>query len=227
MGSGDWIKNILSLKKKKDDRSKKLKESSAPKKSNGFKQEHASQKEYAKITNGASNGNPGVLGMHVEDIAATHIQTAFRAYMARKALRRLKGTVRLQGLIQGHSIKKQASTTLSYLHSWSSIQAQIRARRLFMVTEGRNRQKKLENQLKLEAKLHDLEVDWNGGSETMDEILSRIYQREEAAVKRERTMAYAFSHQVTQSQEYYSISFASSVIPEHYRSNLFAVESQF
>lgn len=27
-----------------------------------------------------------------------------------------------------------------------------------MVTEGRLRQKKLENQLKLEAKLHDLEV---------------------------------------------------------------------
>lgn len=30
----------------------------------------------------------------------------------------------------------------------------------------------------------------------MDEILARIYQREEAAVKRERAMAYAFSHQV-------------------------------
>lgn len=30
----------------------------------------------------------------------------------------------------------------------------------------------------------------------MDDILSRIYQREEAAVKRERAMAYAFSHQV-------------------------------
>jgi hypothetical protein len=30
----------------------------------------------------------------------------------------------------------------------------------------------------------------------MDEILSRIQQREEAAVKRERAMAYAFNHQV-------------------------------
>lgn len=40
------------------------------------------------------------------------------------------------------------------------------------------------------------QVEWCGGSETMEEILARIHQREEAAVKRERTMAYAFSHQV-------------------------------
>ncbi|XWS28056.1 hypothetical protein CRYUN_Cryun25bG0033100 [Craigia yunnanensis] len=53
----------------------------------------------------------------------------------------------------------------------------------------------MENQLKLEAKLHDLEVEWCGGSETVEEIFSRIQQREEAAVKLERDMAYAFSHQ--------------------------------
>jgi len=39
-------------------------------------------------------------------------------------------------------------------------------------------------------------VEWCSGSETMEEILSRIHQREEAAIKRERAMAYAFSHQV-------------------------------
>ena len=40
------------------------------------------------------------------------------------------------------------------------------------------------------------QVEWCNGSETMEEIISRLYQREEAAIKRERTMAYAFSHQV-------------------------------
>jgi hypothetical protein len=30
----------------------------------------------------------------------------------------------------------------------------------------------------------------------MDDILARIQQREEAAMKRERAMAYAFNHQV-------------------------------
>ncbi|KAL3519928.1 hypothetical protein ACH5RR_018077 [Cinchona calisaya] len=64
-----------------------------------------------------------------------------------------------------------------------------------MVTEGNLRQKKIENQLKLEEKLHDLEVEWSGGSETIEEVLARIQLTEEAASKRERAMAYAFSHQ--------------------------------
>ncbi|KAB2029449.1 hypothetical protein E1A91_D05G170500v1 [Gossypium mustelinum] len=133
--------------------------------------------------------------MPIEDLAATRIQTAFRAYRARKQLRRLKGIVRLQAQTLNSSIKKQATTTLNYLHSWSIIQAQIRARRLCMVTEGHLRQKKIANQIKLEAKLHDIEVEWSCGPETMEEILTKIHHREEAAVKRERTMAYAFSHQ--------------------------------
>lgn len=41
-------------------------------------------------------------------------------------------------------------------------------------------------------------MEWNGGSETIGEALARIHHREEAAVKRERAMAYAFSHQVRQ-----------------------------
>jgi hypothetical protein len=82
----------------------------------------------------------------------------FDLLQARKTLRRLKGIVRLQILTQNYPVKRQATTTLSHLHSWSKIQAQIRSRRLCMVTEGRLRQKKLENQLKLEAKLHGLEV---------------------------------------------------------------------
>ncbi|XP_059663895.1 protein IQ-DOMAIN 9 [Cornus florida] len=211
MGSGDWFKNVISLKKVKVGRSRLLKGTSASAKSNGIKWKNLSEEESTNFANGAStgnptvltnfandgasNGNPRVLSMPVEDVAATQIQTAFRAYMARKTHRHLKGMVRLQILTQRYSTTKQASTTLSYLHSWSRIQAQIRARRLCMVTEGRIRQKKLENQLKLEAKLHDLEVEWCNGSETMEEILGRIHQREEAAVKRERAMAYAFSHQ--------------------------------
>ncbi|XP_061983257.1 protein IQ-DOMAIN 9-like isoform X1 [Populus nigra] len=201
MGSGDWFKTIISIKKVKDDSSKQAKVLNHPKgsstsaKSNGFKWKNKLQKESASFANGSNRANPRFPDMPVEDLAATRIQTAFRAYRARKTLRCLKGKVRLQIITQNNSFKKQAATTLNYLHSWSQIQAQIRARKLFMVSEGRLRQKKLENQLKLEAKLHDLEVEWSGGSETMEKIVARIHQREEAAVKRERAMAYAFSHQ--------------------------------
>ncbi|KAL7089098.1 hypothetical protein ACP275_13G167500 [Erythranthe tilingii] len=192
MGSGVWFKNIINKKKVKGDGSQKLKRYSAPANINGYKEELCSEKECAVLSNGASavRRRPSI-----EDAAAIKIQTAYRAYSARGIFRRMRGTVRLQNLVQCDSIKKQALTTLSHLHSWSRTQSQIRERRVHMVTEGRIRQKKLESQLKLEAKLHDLEVEWSGGSETFGQALAKIHQREEASVRRERAMAYAFSHQ--------------------------------
>lgn len=191
MGSGDWFKTIISRKKVKVDKSKG---SSASKKATGSKSKDHSQKN---IVNGGkvSSRTKAARDKPSEDVAATRIQTAFRAHMARKLLRRMKGVIRFQKLTQAQSVKKQSTSTLTHLHSWSRIQDQIRERRLSMVTEGRIKQKKLENQMKLEAKLHDVEVEWNGGSDTMDDILARIHHREEAAVKRERALAYAFSHQ--------------------------------
>eukprot|EP00256_Glycine_max_P065402 XP_025979997.1 protein IQ-DOMAIN 1 [Glycine max] len=82
----------------------------------------------------------------------------------------LTGFTKLKIQTKGSSAKKQVVTTITYLHSWSKIQDEIKARRICM-------------------------VEWCGGSETKKEILSRLHQREEAAVKRERTMAYALSHQ--------------------------------
>ncbi|KAI4371028.1 hypothetical protein MLD38_019305 [Melastoma candidum] len=191
MGSGDWIKSIISLKKAKSRGANRLKAPADISKSSRFSRKSHTEKEF----NGTSDGTSTPLLMLSDDRAAIRIQTAFRAYAARKALQRLKRIVRMQKLTQRFPVQRQAVTTLGYLHSWSKIQAQVRARRLSMVTEGRMRQKKLENQMKLEAKLHELEVDWCGGSESMDEILAKIHQKEEAAVKRERAMAYAFNHQ--------------------------------
>ncbi|XP_057795934.1 protein IQ-DOMAIN 10-like [Salvia miltiorrhiza] len=179
MGSGDCFKNILGLKRSK---------------SNGRRSKH-STKESGILANGGSR-KKGEFRQLTQDSAATRIQTAFRAYKARKALRGLKGVDRFRGVVEGHfSVRNQAMSALNHIHFWSRIQAEIRARWLSMVVDSRARQKKLENQLKLDAKLNELEVEWSSGPETMDEILNRIQQREAAAAKRERTMAYAFSHQ--------------------------------
>jgi hypothetical protein len=51
--------------------------------------------------------------------------------------------------------------------------------------------------LVLNATYNKSQVEWSGGPETMEETLGRIHQKGEAAVKRERAMAYAFSHQVS------------------------------
>ncbi|GMJ10147.1 IQ-domain 10 [Hibiscus trionum] len=200
MGSGNWFRSFICLKKSKSSRSKQAKDPSiqlqlSNEKSNGEERiDHEGPEEEGRspATTGGSQSSPGNA---VEQIAAARIQKAFRAYRARKTVRRLRDAGRFNVLIQGHTVKKQTTSTLGYLHSWCNVQSQIRARRICMVTEGRLKQKRMENQMKLEAKLHELEVEWCGGSETMEEILSRIQQKEEAAVKRERAMAYAFSHQ--------------------------------
>ncbi|KAL1365236.1 protein IQ-DOMAIN 9 [Arachis hypogaea] len=192
MGSGHWFKTIIRLRKSKQSRSKKSKGSLASLKIN-----NNTERESSGSANGTSTASENLVssGVPLETIAATRIQMAFRAYKARKSLGRLKGLAKLKILTEGYSVRKQATTAINYLHSWSKIQTDIRARRICMVTEDRIRRKKLDSQLKLEAKLHDLEVDWCGGPETMEEIVARLHQREEAAVKRERAMAYAFSHQ--------------------------------
>uniref|UniRef100_A0A7N0U2U2 Uncharacterized protein n=1 Tax=Kalanchoe fedtschenkoi TaxID=63787 RepID=A0A7N0U2U2_KALFE len=197
MGSGDWLKTLTGSKKAKGIGKKQKKGTSTNVKSNGFVWKPNSKKPsiFANATCD-SDGNRWVLGRPIEDVAATRIQTTFRAYWARKSLRRLKGIVKLQILTQGDSVKRQAVRTLNHLHTWGKIQDQIKARRLCMVVEGRLRQMKLENQLKLDAKLHDAEAEWSCTAESMHEIIAKIHLREEASVKRERALAYAFTHQV-------------------------------
>uniref|UniRef100_A0A0E0HL27 Uncharacterized protein n=1 Tax=Oryza nivara TaxID=4536 RepID=A0A0E0HL27_ORYNI len=187
MGSGDWFKTIISKKKSKRGKSKHAKVAGqVPNGPNSTNQ---------KSNNGPSSSSDPEDNAALEEWAATRIQNAFRCYKAKKTLRCLKGVKRLHIIGQTNPVNKQTAATLNYIQSWNKLQAEIRNRRAFMVTEGRNRKKKQENQMKLEAKLQNLQVEWNGGSDTMEEILGRIQQREEAAVKRERAMAYAFNHQ--------------------------------
>ncbi|XP_010060656.2 protein IQ-DOMAIN 1 isoform X1 [Eucalyptus grandis] len=186
MGPGNCFR---SLKKAKEGTSRQAKVEVCAAKSNGSKQD--SQRKW------------GIPGKRVEDTAATRIQAAFRAFLARRTLYRLRCAVRFQSLTHGLPVTEQVSTALSYLHSWSRIQTEIRARRINMVTEARMRQKRLEDQLKFEAKLQKLELEWCGGPGTKEDILAKIQQREAAAAKRERTLAYAFSHQWRANSSHY------------------------
>nr|KYP51392.1 Protein IQ-DOMAIN 1 [Cajanus cajan] len=200
MGPKKWFKIIVKLKKSKNKKEKTTAENSIYffiiKNSNEYTNgKQSTREESSSIPNEGLMMDRTVPARLMDDIAATRIQNAFRSFMARRTLHHLRGAVKFETLIQDHLAKEQTATALSYIHSWSRIQEQIRARRICMITEARIKQKKLESQLKLEAKIHELEVEWCSGSETMEEILSRLQQREEAAIKRERAMAYAFSHQ--------------------------------
>ncbi|KAK8978404.1 hypothetical protein V6N11_028407 [Hibiscus sabdariffa] len=70
-----------------------------------------------------------------QELAATKIQAAFRGYLARKALRALKGIVRLQAIIRGWAVRRQSLTALRCLQSIVNIQSQVCATR-FQMVEG-------------------------------------------------------------------------------------------
>ncbi|EOY17571.1 Iq-domain 14, putative isoform 3 [Theobroma cacao] len=71
----------------------------------------------------------------IQELAAIKIQATFRGYLARKALRALKGIVMLQAIIRGWAVRRQAMNTLKCLQSIVSIQSQVCARR-FEMAEG-------------------------------------------------------------------------------------------
>ncbi|CAA3020927.1 Hypothetical predicted protein [Olea europaea subsp. europaea] len=67
---------------------------------------------------------------------------------ARKPLPHSKGISKIQGVVDSLAIKNLTSSALGHIHFWSKIQPEIRSRWISMVTEGRVKKKKLENQLK-------------------------------------------------------------------------------
>ncbi|XP_022870107.1 protein IQ-DOMAIN 1-like [Olea europaea var. sylvestris] len=150
--------------------------------------------EVVRLTTAAHN-----LGRTKEEIAAIKIQTAFRGYLARRALKALKGLVRLKSLIRGNSVKRQATTTLRCMQTLARVQSEIRARRIRMTEENMTLQRQL--QQKHEKELEKLRAstgeDWNDSMQSKEQIEANLQHRQEAAMRRERALAYAYSHQQT------------------------------
>ncbi|XP_008676677.1 calmodulin binding protein isoform X1 [Zea mays] len=130
-----------------------------------------------------------------EHQAAVVIQSAFRAFLARRALRALKGLVRLQALVRGHAVRKQAAETLQCMQALVRAQARVRARRVRVSLESQGTQKKPPEENVHEDHVRDIEEDWCGSIGSVEEMKAKTLKRQEAAAKRERAMAYALTHQ--------------------------------
>ncbi|XP_051145019.1 protein IQ-DOMAIN 17-like [Andrographis paniculata] len=143
-----------------------------------------------------------------QNLAAKAIQSAFRGYLARKALIALKGIVKLQALIRGQNVRKQANMTLKCMQALLRVQARVRDQRARLSHDGRRSMFAETTNLWESKYLKDVRDrnsrsregscvtdDWRDCPRTLEELEAILKARNESALAHEKSLSFAFSQQ--------------------------------
>ncbi|AEE74802.1 IQ-domain 1 [Arabidopsis thaliana] len=148
-------------------------------------------------------------GKSKEEAAAILIQSTFRGHLARRESQVMRGQERLKLLMEGSVVQRQAAITLKCMQTLSRVQSQIRSRRIRMSEENQARHKQLLQKhakelggLKLFMRLFKFIVvssdnggNWNYSNQSKEQVEAGMLHKYEATMRRERALAYAFTHQ--------------------------------
>nr|XP_016464680.1 PREDICTED: protein IQ-DOMAIN 1-like [Nicotiana tabacum] len=74
--------------------------------------------------------NSGIHFLSKEEMAAIAIQSYFRGYLARRMFKALKSLVKLQAVVRGVCVRRQARIALHCMQSLARLQVTVRARQL-------------------------------------------------------------------------------------------------
>ncbi|KAK1666685.1 hypothetical protein QYE76_054844 [Lolium multiflorum] len=213
--SGKWIKTLVGLKPEKDKHGGKGRKWSRlwRTSSGGQGQRGAASAAASEVSETSSSAAADALSSVVAAVvratprdfrairhewAALRIQTAFRGFLARRALRALRGIVRLQALVRGRRVRKQLAVTVKCMQALVRVQARARDRRTRLSADGRDSSQggdALDERATHTDPVKEAETGWCDSQGTVDDVRSKLYMRREGAIKRERAIAYALSHQ--------------------------------
>ncbi|KAL0350271.1 UNVERIFIED_CONTAM: protein IQ-DOMAIN 20 [Sesamum radiatum] len=94
---------------------------------------HTNNGNFSQESNSsACQENAGSDFVSRDDIAAITIQACFRGHLARRAYRALRSLVKLQAVVRGVVVRRQARFALHCMHALARLQVTVRARQLLL-----------------------------------------------------------------------------------------------
>ncbi|XP_059646249.1 protein IQ-DOMAIN 12 [Cornus florida] len=138
--------------------------------------------------------------MWTRNLAATKIQTAYRAHLARKAMKALKGLVKLQAIVRGQIVRRQVITKLKYLPSLTNAPSQFHQMRVPNADERcKDGEKKHFPSSKKSSEAKEMKLEYNSRSwdyslSLREDAKALRSRKQEAIIKKDRMKKYSVSH---------------------------------